>query len=613
MEQEKAARVVLIRAVEEVLPEHIAPETLLEAHLAAGNPAEGPPWIVRRADFLIDHTIGAYGAVLQRVKTIHPSVWLPIGLSTVLGLASNYLGPSEKIHVLWNPIILLIAWNILIYVILVIGFSLGTKVGSSATLPKTTPLRYKHQADSKKHEYRPSLAERFVLGPVFSWLFGLKAGVEEIRDQATGIGAVGKRFATLWWQVVQPNLRLWLQRTLHLCAIGIAVGAISGMYMRGLVFKYEVIWRSTFITDSSTVEKALGYIFSPALTVLGQNLPGAVGLLIGDGVPAADWIHLYAVYALLIIVVPRSLLALTSTKRLSNNRRTVQLDFEDEYYVDLLKRATSISPKELEAATRKAVTEECSQVSEQLAGFVCVKLYDGRITPFLWRFREEGGSLRDLEKTLNNECLSFRTELDSELMGAEKVLDQRITERIKRLLGDDGEVATRPTGGFIGDVGAASSQAATHVGDRVSGNLAAIVAGTVSTSVAIVVGTLSGGFGSSLGVALLAGLVHSGPVAWVIGAVGALLATGATFALGRDKLRQSVKSIPIPATALKVAIWTNRYERLIADGRKKCEESVRESIASQMNQLSSVIADQLWGRLKPVVGELQRPQTKVEN
>jgi len=198
-------------------------------------------------------------------------------------------------------------------------------------------------------------------------------------------------------------------------------------------------------------------------------------------------------------------------------------------------------------------------------------------------------------------------------MGAEKVLDQRITERIKRLLGDDGEVATRPTGGFIGDVGAASSQAATHVGDRVSGNLAAIVAGTVSTSVAIVVGTLSGGFGSSLGVALLAGLVHSGPVAWVIGAVGALLATGATFALGRDKLRQSVKSIPIPATALKVAIWTNRYEHLIADGRKKCEESVRESIASQMNQLSSVIANQLWDRLKPVVGELQRPQTKVEN
>jgi hypothetical protein len=147
--------------------------------------------------------------------------------------------------------------------------------------------------------------------------------------------------------------------------------------------------------------------------------------------------------------------------------------------------------------------------------------------------------------------------------------------------------------------------------ERVSGDLASLVAGNVSTSVAIVVGTLSGGFGNSLGVALLAGLVHSGPVAWVIAAVGALLATGAANALGRDKLRQGVKTVPIPAAVLKVAIWSKRYERLIAGGRKKCEELVRESLASQMNQLSSVIADHLWDRLKPFVGELRRPQVKL--
>jgi hypothetical protein len=41
MEQEKAAKVLLVRAVEEILPNHIPSETLLESHLAAGNPAEG--------------------------------------------------------------------------------------------------------------------------------------------------------------------------------------------------------------------------------------------------------------------------------------------------------------------------------------------------------------------------------------------------------------------------------------------------------------------------------------------------------------------------------------------------------------------------------------------
>jgi hypothetical protein len=289
----------------------------------------------------------------------------------------------------------------------------------------------------------------------------------------------------------------------------------------------------------------------------------------------------------------------------------VQLDFTAPYYADLLKRANSVSPKELESATRTAVEDECRQISTGVTEFICVKLYDGRIAPRLWSFREQGGSLRDLEEALSNECMSFRPELESELVNAERSLDQRLTERIRCFLGDDGQIVARPKGGFIEDVGSASSRASSHVGERVSGDLASLVAGTVSTSVAIVVGTLSGGFGHSLGVALLAGLVHSGPVAWVIGAVGALLATGAAYALGRDKLRQGIKAVPIPAAILKVAIWNKRYERLIAEGRKKCEESVQESLASQMNQLSSVIADHLWDRLKSIVGELQRPQVKL--
>jgi hypothetical protein len=49
MEQESVARVMLVRAVEEVLPQRIAPETLLEARIAAGDPPEGETWIARRA------------------------------------------------------------------------------------------------------------------------------------------------------------------------------------------------------------------------------------------------------------------------------------------------------------------------------------------------------------------------------------------------------------------------------------------------------------------------------------------------------------------------------------------------------------------------------------
>ena len=41
----------------------------------------------------------------------------------------------------------------------------------------------------------------------------------------------------------------------------------------------------------------------------------------------------------------------------------------------------------------------------------------------------------------------------------------------------------------------------------------------MSAAVAIGLGTISGGFGKSLGVAILVGVVHSGPLAFVVGAL----------------------------------------------------------------------------------------------
>ena len=93
----------------------------------------------------------------------------------------------------------------------------------------------------------------------------------------------------------------------------------------------------------------------------------------------------------------------------------------------------------------------------------------------------------------------------------------------------------------------------------------------------------------------------------MIGAVGGLVLTGAAFVLGRKRLQQSVKEVSLPGAALKVILWRGRYERLVAEGRTRCEESIRQSLAVPMDQLSSVIAEHLWSRLRMLVGEGQRP------
>ena len=101
MKHDDAAAVVLVRAVEEVLPDAIPPEKLLDAHIAAGDPSEGAEWLVRRAHYLIEHSLSPYTMILSRLQPA-ASAWVCIGLATAIGLAANYLGPSDKIHVIWG-------------------------------------------------------------------------------------------------------------------------------------------------------------------------------------------------------------------------------------------------------------------------------------------------------------------------------------------------------------------------------------------------------------------------------------------------------------------------------------------------------------------------------
>src|SRR4029434_10312543 len=39
-----------------------------------------------------------------------------------LGFATNLLGPAEKIHVVRNPVLLLVAWNLFVYLVLFLVF-----------------------------------------------------------------------------------------------------------------------------------------------------------------------------------------------------------------------------------------------------------------------------------------------------------------------------------------------------------------------------------------------------------------------------------------------------------------------------------------------------------
>ena len=84
-----------------------------------------------------------------------------------------------------------------------------------------------------------------------------------------------RRFTSEWTAVAHPLLLERAKLLMHLAAALIAVGLILGLYLRGLVFRYEAGWESTFLS-------------APAVHALAVLFYGPAAALSGIGVPAAD-------------------------------------------------------------------------------------------------------------------------------------------------------------------------------------------------------------------------------------------------------------------------------------------------------------------------------------
>lgn len=142
-----------------------------------------------------------------------------------------------------------------------------------------------------------------------------------------------------------PFLRARLQTWFHLSAVLFATGAVGGMYWDGLATKYEAKWESTFITTSDSAKRFFDTIFAPASVISGLRTPNEEEIeLAADGKgPAARWIHLYAVTALLFIGLPRLVLALVSHLTPSENRvwREEILEQHRDYFARLLSPVAS--------------------------------------------------------------------------------------------------------------------------------------------------------------------------------------------------------------------------------------------------------------------------------
>ena len=113
MKQSDVAEIILVRSVEEVHPEAISPGALVDAFTAAGDPDDDGAWLSRRATYLVEHCLAAYRPLVRMPEALDGGTLWAVAAPLLVGVLANYLGPTSRIHVLFNPIALLIGGIVL--------------------------------------------------------------------------------------------------------------------------------------------------------------------------------------------------------------------------------------------------------------------------------------------------------------------------------------------------------------------------------------------------------------------------------------------------------------------------------------------------------------------
>ena len=604
------AAILLVRTIEESRPNAVAPATRVDALGAAGDPDDAATWFSARANFLLTHGLAAYRTILSVTDLPHRLAVPAFAGSLVVGVLSNYLGPTAKIHVVLNPMSVLIGWNLLVF-----AAALLRTVSARARNHSETISTAPHQEiPGGSDRARPTETAAAAPPRVSWWLRPLvpalwirwQRSAQDAGTHVSDISQIARHFWTSWLTTARPLVAATSRRVLHAAAIGIAIGAVIGMYVRGLFFEYNVVWQSTFIRDFESVQTLLAVLLAPAATVLGQGPPSSADtslLMTEAGAPAARWIHLYAASTVLFVVVPRAILIVAGWLRELRMARRMRPAFGESYYREIIDHARTMRVAELSQAIEEDVRAECTTFADTIAAFVCTELYDARIVPRIEAFRAEGGRISAFEEDLREQCVAFQSTLDGYLPEAQAALEHALSQKVARTIGRDLTVEAGSSTGIAGDVDRASVQATTRIGSSIGVEITDAVGLAVSAAAALVAGAVAGGFGESIGIAVIAVLLETtGPIGFVVGAVVGVVVAVAGWWLGRDRLTESVKQISLPATVARLALRDAKLKRIIADGREQCQTSVRTMMQETLEPLTPTIAEQIWTRIKPLLG-----------
>jgi len=288
-----------------------------------GERAAADAFIARRSALAVER-LGDRDKHVQRL--LHAVKWRPwLGwaiaiLALAAGFAADAIGAEKRVNLLAPPLLALLVWNLFVYLLIVVRGLWGL---------------FDQRARG--------------LGPLARALSRLTHAVSKPPRRHGTVPAAA--FLKDWAQASSTLTAARIGRVLHVAAAAFAVGALAGMYLRGLALEYRAGWESTFL-DADSVHWLLGTVLGPASALTGIALPDAAGydalrFSAGPGATAAPWLHLYAVTVALVVLVPRLLLALGDRWLEARQTARFPLRLEDPYFERLTRtlRGTAAAVK----------------------------------------------------------------------------------------------------------------------------------------------------------------------------------------------------------------------------------------------------------------------------
>jgi hypothetical protein len=330
MDEQVARSVVLVRAIEstdtqrQILSDDDRLHATQNALQLAQWEGSGKGVRLTPAAFLQKRAELILKKIAERTPALSSVMTPPIGwhqagiagpvLALLTGIFIDRITDPHRVDLLSRPLLLVIAWNMVAYAVLLFWQLVSRTRTPRLTMPWLARLaRFKGLAPRKLPQMLAASVSRFAV----EWL-ALSAALTSVR----------------------------LKRILHASAACFALGAVMSLYLRGLVSQYRAGWESTFLT-AEQVHALLTLLFMPATSLF--HLPGfsiaqVKALQLAPSAEAgagALWAHLYSGTLLLLVILPRLALALAAWRTEKKLAAHFPLSLEHPYF---LKLAAAMDP-----------------------------------------------------------------------------------------------------------------------------------------------------------------------------------------------------------------------------------------------------------------------------